>query len=97
MLLSHFFDEHFTPVYLARCKKRTVDLYRQILNLWIGEIDDLELSEITLLEKLIYHVPWYQGTVSDLARMLGVARNTATKAVTKLVKLGLVNKVKYGT
>ena len=47
MKLSEFFECHFTPVHLARCKKRTCDLYRQIVNLWIGEVDDLDLEKIT--------------------------------------------------
>lgn len=29
MLLLEFYRDHFAPVYLARCKKRTADLYRR--------------------------------------------------------------------
>jgi hypothetical protein len=47
MRISEFFGRYFTDVYLARCKKSTRELYRQIVDLWIGEVDDLHLTEIT--------------------------------------------------
>jgi len=47
MYIYDFYANHFAKVYLARCKKRTVDLYKQILNFWIDEIGNLEISKIS--------------------------------------------------
>jgi integrase len=62
MKLSEFFGRYFTPVYLARAKKRTVDLYRHVVDLWISELDDLEISQISLQDCTDF-VTWSLGRV----------------------------------
>ena len=47
MKFLDFVESHFTPVYLARCKKSTVSVYNQVVNLWCDLVGDFELAEIT--------------------------------------------------
>jgi len=47
--MSEFFGSYFMPVYLARDKVRTRDLYQQVVDLFIAEVDDLEISKISPL------------------------------------------------
>lgn len=107
MLLSKFFDEHFAKIYLAMCKRSTVDLYRQILNLRIDKIGNSGISpadcqqfvSLALVDvvhvddgtaKLVFHLPWCHGMMTDLAKPLNVSRQNADRAVKELIKAGFV-------
>ena len=46
MYIKEFYEKYFSPVYLARVKKRTVDSYKQILDLWIDDIGNLDIGQI---------------------------------------------------
>ena len=61
------------------------------------DMDVVASVDLTPLEKLVYHLPWYEKTVAELARMLGAKREQAARVVTNLVKKGLLIRVKYGT
>jgi len=53
-------------------------------------------KDLTPLEKLVYCLPWYDKSVSVLAKVINVDRSTVARAVTKLVEKGVVERVRYG-
>ena len=60
------------------------------------DMDVLAREDLTPLEKLVYHLPWYEKGVSDLAKIIGVQRSYVARVVSGLVKKGLVNQVRRG-
>ena len=47
MYIYEFYRLHFVPVCLSRCQKSTRQIYDQVIRLWVDEIGDSELSEIS--------------------------------------------------
>ena len=61
---------------------------------WDKEV--LARTDLTPLEKLVYHLPWYEGTVLNLARMIGMRRDTVARLIVGLVEKGLLIRVRQG-
>ena len=60
------------------------------------DMEVLARADLTPLEKLVYHLPWYDKGVSELARDIGMRRDTVAKCVAGLVTKELLSKVRYG-